>query len=189
MPHRGGCSWQRKIGHLITGAAIILVSGPLLSRAAGSIYLPLIVRQPPATTPTQTVTPTATPTLTPTATATPTQTPTATTTPIPTPAGTNVVCNANGAVQICAWVSQGTPSRGSVVTVYGRLLSAGVGQAAQTLTATWHYKTTTASCQGSTGSSGLASCSRNIGQATVGYRVNVTVVIAGYQATTWFVPQ
>ena len=138
-------------------------------------------------TATQTPTATATVTATPTATFTATQTPTST--PPPPPAGVNVVCNDYSGAQICAWVSNGAPSRFSEVAVYGRLLISGAGQAGRPMTATWYYKTTSPTCTGATGSAGVASCSRNIGGATLGYRVNVLVVIAGYQATTWFVPQ
>lgn len=153
----------------------------------------------PTSTATGTPTPTVTamPTVTPTTTSTPTHSPTATVTPIPTatpttqppPAGVNVVCNNYGATQICAWVSHGTPARGTTVTVYGRLLSGGSGVADRTMMATWHYKTTAPTCTDSTGASGVASCSRNIGQATPEYKVNIAVVIDGYGATTWFVPQ
>ena len=57
------------------------------------------------------------------------------------------------------------------------------------MSATWHYKTTTSSCDGTTNLGGLASCSQSIGQATIGYQVNVDVSINGYVATTWFTPQ
>lgn len=183
----------------------------------GVIYLPLVLLSwppaaaPPTATATATPAPTATATATatatwtstatatatstasttPTATSTKTNTPsrTPTATPMPPPAGVNVVCNNYGASQICAWVSDGTPSRNSTVIVHGRLLIGGIGQMGQMMTATWHYKTTTPTCTGTTGSTGVASCSRNIGTATLGYRVNITVVIGGNQATTWFIPQ
>jgi hypothetical protein len=57
------------------------------------------------------------------------------------------------------------------------------------MTTSWHYKTTTSSCSGVTGADGVAACSRGIGRATSGYRLNVDVVIDGYGATTWFTPQ
>jgi len=78
---------------------------------------------------------------------------------------------------------RGSSLRGS------RLRINGVGQANQAMNTTWHYKTTTSYCSGTTGSTGLASCSRNIGNATVGYTVNVDVAIGGYSVTTWFTPQ
>jgi hypothetical protein len=100
-----------------------------------------------------------------------------------------VRCQSSGATEICAWVSKGHPSQNSTVTVYGRLLVNGVGQSGLTMATTWHYKTTTSTCSGITGPSGVAQCSRDIGRATIGYQVNIDVVIGGYQVTTWFTPQ
>lgn len=109
--------------------------------------------------------------------------------PPPPMSGANVVCNQIGSTQICASVSSGSPSQYSTVTVYGRLLVNGVGQSGQTMSTTWHYKTTTSTCSGSTNASGMAQCSRSIGRATKGYRVNVDVEIGGHTVTTWFTPQ
>ncbi|HVN53469.1 MAG TPA: hypothetical protein VMT46_03990 [Anaerolineaceae bacterium] len=103
--------------------------------------------------------------------------------------GENVQCAASGPAQICAWVSNGSPRQNSTVTVYGRLLVNNVGQAGQSMATTWHYKTTTPTCPGLTEGTGIASCSRSIGGATVGYQVNVDVSIGGYGVTTWFIPQ
>jgi competence protein ComEC len=158
------------------------------------IYLPVIMRHfaPPTPTPTATVTPisTPTPTLPPTPTATPmpTNTPTPTKTPTPIPSD-NMRCQSSGAAEICAWVSNGHPSRYSTVTVFGRLLVNGVGQSGLTMETIWHYKTTISYCSGTTGPNGVAQCSRSIGGATIGYQVNIDVVISGYQVTTWFTPQ
>ena len=146
------------------------------------IYLPIIVKPlPPTETPMPSWTPLATatpvtphPTLseTNTPTNTPTLTPSQTATAVvPPPTGLNVVCNTNGAAQICAWISNATPTKNSTVTVYGRLLINNVGQANQTMTATWHYKSSTPTCSGTTDNSGNASCSRSIGTATSGYKV------------------
>jgi hypothetical protein len=179
----------------MTGFAIIL-----------SIYLPLVfafsapapTRTPTATatatrTPTATATTTATRTHTPTATATPmptrTPTPTRTATIVPPPVGINVVCQRVAAAEICAWVSADAPAQNSNITVSGRLLLNGAGPANQTMTATWYYKTSTPTCTGNTTTAGQASCTRNIGRATLDYRVNIDVAIAGYQATTWFTPR
>ncbi|MCZ7568847.1 MAG: hypothetical protein M5U01_09700 [Ardenticatenaceae bacterium] len=140
-------------------------------------------------------TPTRLPTFTPEPTATwpPTWTPepqvTPTTTPVPPPSGDNVVCRQDGAAQLCAWVSDGAPRQYSNLTVYGRLLVNGAGQYGQPMNTTWHYRTTTSACSGTTGSSGIASCTRGISRATLGYRVDIDVSIGGYQATTWFVPR
>jgi hypothetical protein len=118
--------------------------------------------------------------------------PTSTPTPAPSdtpPAGANVVCQHSGGAEICAWVAQGNPRQNSTETVYGRLVVGGVPQAGRPMNTTWHYKTTVSSCTGTTGADGVAACSRSIGRASLGYRVNVDVVIDGYAATTWFVPQ
>jgi len=158
----------------------------------------------PSATPTSTTTPTKTSTPTPTATATntptPSATPTSTTTPTktstPTPTATaaplpgeNEVCRDIGNVQICGSVSNATPSQYSTVTVYGRYLVNGAGEAGHTMDTTWHYKTTTSYCSGTTNSNGIAQCSRSIGRASIGYRVNVDVEINGYKVTTWFTPE
>ena len=148
---------------------------------------------PPTVTPTSTVT--RTPTLTPTSTATPTTTPTQTRTPtpVPTPSGTNVDCNDFGNVQVCAWVSDGTPTRNSTVAVYGRLYVNGQPVSSLPMHAVWHYATTSPSCDGTTGTSGIASCSRSIGNATIGRTVTINVTITyngqNFGATTFFVPR
>jgi competence protein ComEC len=139
-------------------------------------------------TPTPTVSATPTRTVMPTHTATPTPTATPTRSPTPIP-GDNVRCQSSGAAEICAWVSNGHPSRYSTVTVFGRLLVDGVGQSGLTMETTWHYKTTISYCSGTTGPNGVAQCSRSIGGATSGYQVNIDVVISGYPVTTWFTPQ
>jgi hypothetical protein len=102
--------------------------------------------------------------------------------------GVNVVCNQIANAQICASVSNGTPAQNSNVTVYGRLLIDGVGQPGQVMNTTWHYKTTTFTCSGTTGANGLAQCTRSIGRASLGFQVNIDVQIGGYTATTWFTP-
>jgi len=57
----------------------------------------------------------------------------------------------------------------------------------------WHYKTTTSGCSGTTDSSGTASCSRSISRATIGYTVSigVTFTYSGqvYVTGTNFTPQ
>ena len=114
-------------------------------------------------------------------------TPTASPPPAPMP-GYNVACQQYGTAQICGSVSNPNPARYTTVTVYGRLVVNGVGQANQTMNTTWYYKTTTSSCSGTTGPGGLAECSRYISGATAGYQVNVGTTVAGYGATTWFTP-
>ena len=173
---------------LLALALCLVISAPALAGPT-VLYLPIIVNPPlPTPTLTATRTPTHTPTATRTATRTPSRTPTRTPTVPPMP-GYNAVCQTYGAAQLCASVSNPSPSRYSTVTVYGRLRIGGAGQSGQSMTATWYYKTSTPTCYGSTDAAGLASCSRSIGSATLGYQVNVVIDIAGYSATTWFTPQ
>ena len=103
--------------------------------------------------------------------------------------GDNVVCQEVGETELCAWVSNGTPPRFSTVTVYGRLLTNGVGQSGLVMETTWHYRTTTSYCDGLTAADGIADCSRSIGGASADYQVNIDVEIEGQTVTTWFVPE
>jgi len=120
--------------------------------------------------------------------------PTVTPTPSPTPEWTigNVVCNSIGAVQVCAWVSNPTPTRNQDLTVYGRLLDDGTPRPGLPLHTVWHYKSTTPTCDATTGPDGEGSCTRNIGAATTGYDVHVDVTISyngqTYTVTTFFTP-
>jgi beta-lactamase superfamily II metal-dependent hydrolase len=107
--------------------------------------------------------------------------------PAPMP-GYNVQCSQSASVQICASVSDPNPVQNESVTVYGRLRVNGVGQAGQTMNAVWHYKSSTPSCSGMTGSDGVGSCSRQIGLASIGYTVTVNVSISGYAVNTSFTP-
>ena len=154
----------------------------------------------PTDTPTPTNTPTSTPTNTPTDTPTPTNTPTDTPTSTPTPTsvatpnGANVSCpEYTGYVQICAWVSNGSPNQNNTLTVYGRLIASGVPIVGAPMHTVWHYKTTTPTEDCTTGSDGIGRCTRNIGNATAGYTVSVNVTITyqglNYGASTWFRPQ
>jgi len=184
------------VGVVLTVAAF-LGQGGARTAAEGQgtiprpIYLPLVMAAPtPTPTPVPTDTPTPAPTSTPMPLPTATSTPTATPTPGPGPMpGVNVQCSQVGNVEICASVANAFPAQRTTQTVYGRLLINGAGQAGQVMNTTWHYKTTDPTCQGVTGSNGVAQCSRDIGRATVGYQVNIDVNINGYQVVTWFTPQ
>ena len=77
-----------------------------------------------------------------------------------------------------AMVSNASPRQNSSITVSGTLKSAGKPVAGMPMTATWRYKTTTSYCTGVTNAAGVASCSRRISRATVGYPVRVTLVFA-----------
>jgi hypothetical protein len=134
------------------------------------IYLPLISKSLPPTP-------------------TPTPTPLPSPTPAPPPSGHNVVCQQFDADELCAWVSNGSPARYSNVTVYGRFYQNGVPVSGLGMSTTWYYRTTTVGCTGMTNAAGIASCTRSIGQASLGYQVNIVVVIGGRQVTTWFTPQ
>lgn len=185
---------------IATTAVLVSLSASLTSATSSfqqwdgtPAFLPYI--QKPANTPTFTPTPTATATSTATSTPTPSSTPTATPIPtatatsIPLPSGDNQVCNTTGNVQICAWVSNGTPDKFSTVVVYGSLRVSGQPQDGHGMTSTWHYRTTTVTCDsGVTGTNGIASCSRSIGNASSDYQVDVVVKILSYQVTTWFIP-
>lgn len=162
---------------------------------AGPVYLPLVTGSSvtlPTWTPTETATatPSATPTRTPTP--TPTRRPTATPTPAA-PPGVNVDCRLVGIVQVCASVSSGSPARYSNVTAYGRLYAAGSPVAGAAVHTTWHYRTVTQTQDCVTGVDGVGHCTRSIGGASAGYRVNVDVRVTYqggyYTAYTWFTPQ
>lgn len=107
--------------------------------------------------------------------------------PIP---GENIHCNTYGDVEVCASVSNATPTQYSYVTVYGRLVVNGSAQVGKTMYSTWHYKTTTSYCDGNaTDEGGIVSCTREISRATKGYQVNINVTIDGYSVTTAFTTQ
>jgi len=110
--------------------------------------------------------------------------------PIPPPMrDETVVCEEIGNVQICGSVSNATPSQYSTVTVYGRYLVDGVGQAGQTMGATGDYETVTRDCSSVTGTDGIAECNRGIAGASKGYQVDVDVEINAYEVTTWLMPE
>ncbi len=119
---------------------------------------------------------------------TPTPTPVPPQPPGPLP-GENIHCNEYGNVQVCASVSDASPSKYSHVTVYGRLVMDGGAVQGETMASAWHYQSTTSYCNsGITDSGGIASCERYIGPATAGYQVNIDVTISGYSVTTSFTP-
>jgi hypothetical protein len=181
---------------LLLGVAQTVAHSQALSPAA---YLPIVARPwPPTATPTMLPTETPVP---PTATATtlipptipsfptspPGQTPTGTPPPM---TAVNFVCSPAGtATQLCAWVTNGTPAQLTDVTVYGRYWVNGAGVAHQTMQTAWHYRSTSNSCGATTDENGVAHCFRNIGGATVGYRVNIDVTVNGVTVQTWFIPR
>jgi hypothetical protein len=152
----------------------------------------------PITNPSPSSSPTPTATSAPTSTPTPRPSPTATQPPAP--SGGNVsssgclpsVSNVSDLVQAC--VSNSNPSQNSRVTVYGRLIVGGkaVGSGV-TMNTTWNYKTTQSECSGTTDSSGVASCTRDISRASKGYTVVIDINFSyngrNYNGSTSFTPQ
>src|SRR5262249_50250940 len=148
-----------------------------LPSAAPTVAQPSPVRDTPSTTPTgvSSTPPTVSPnTTTVPQTATRVSVPTATTAPPTPPTGVIVVSESHAT----ASVSDPTPRDQTTVTAIGKLPDrGGHGVSGATMHATWHYETTTATCDGGpTDASGTASCSRDIGTATPGYRVVIDVV-------------
>lgn len=109
----------------------------------------------------------------PAATSTPTPWPGLT----PAPTATPLPSSAIGDYAAAAWVSDPSPRQRSNVTVYARLTEAGQPVAGATMVAEWAYRTTTSYCSGNTGADGVASCTRFISMATIGYRVVITVTL------------
>jgi len=124
-----------------------------------------------------------------------------TSTPIPTPTSVpvnipavNCLAAINSSVnQAQACVNNSSPSKNSNVTVYGRLVVGGQVIKNVAMDTTWEYKTTTSYCSGNSGSSGVASCTRSIGNASSGYRVYITIHFSyggqSYSDVTSFVTQ
>jgi hypothetical protein len=152
---------------------------------------------------TPTIAPTATTQTSPSATPSPSPSPAPSPTPVPTPSPTPQSTPAPAAaaillvpaanVVVIASASNDKPAQHSDVTITARLMNDGQPVADAPMTATWHYKTTAPTCTGQTGSDGVASCGRNIGGATRGYPVKITVVFnwngEQYTAQTSFTPQ
>jgi hypothetical protein len=121
----------------------------------------------------------------------PTPTPVPATTPAPVVAIAGV--QTTGDVVVTASVSDSQPEKRSKVTVSARLTSGGQPVADVPMQVTWHYKTTSPSCTGTTDAAGNASCTRNIGGATTGYPVRLTVAFTWngqtYTGETSFTPR
>jgi hypothetical protein len=169
----GAKIWRTdRSGTILVTSDGVTVTFPQTYTGAFAVYLPLISRPDAAPVPT----------------------PQPTSGPVPTPTtppvlGPNQQCASSGAATLCAWVSNANPAQGSNLTVYAQLLVNGIGQSEQALSTTWHYKSTHPTCAGTTDGTGLASCVRSIGQASLGYQVNVDVQLCGLSVTTWFTPQ
>jgi hypothetical protein len=92
--------------------------------------------------------------------------------------------NFYGPTTVRAYVSNPNPVQNSNVTVYGQLVVNGLGANGAVMDTSWHYKTTTSSCSGTAGPDGVASCTRNIGGASHGYTVVISVVFT-YNGQTY----
>ena len=96
-------------------------------------------------------------------------------------------------VQVSASVNNAAPSQYSYVTVSGTFLNNGQPVSGVEMDTAWHYKTTTSYCSGTTDGSGVASCSRDISRATIGYTVQIDVTFTWqgqtYTTSTSFTPQ
>jgi|GEM_PF-6421811 len=79
---------------------------------------------------------------------------------------------AAGPLTASANVDQPNPGKNARVTVTGKLNQAVPGA---TMNTTWHYKTTTSNCAGTTDGNGTAACTRDISRATAGYTVIIDV--------------
>jgi hypothetical protein len=101
--------------------------------------------------------------------------PTTTVAPINVPAANCLPQITTNQTLVQACVSNPTPSKNSNQTVYGRLIVNGQVIKNVPMYTTWYYKTTTPTCEGNSGSSGVASCTRNIGGASSGYEVDIDV--------------
>jgi len=129
---------------------------------------------------------TPSPTPMPTHTPTPTRVPSRTPTPPPTPSPT-------AHVEVTASVSDSSPRRGSVVTVYGRITCDGRGVAGVPMRSDWEFRSVTVPCDSTTNGDGVASCSLPVLLAAKGHYVAVEVAFTyegrTYRATTGFTPR
>jgi len=150
----------------------------------------MILKAYPTPTSTPTPTPTRTPTPTPTRTPTLTRTPTSITHPII--PGYNYHCAIynNGTLLLCATVSRTEASSldGDPVTVTARYIVSGRPVSNATINMTWYYYGLVQTCQATTNSNGIASCTKStpwVGTRT--YTVSISVSAGGISTSTSFV--
>ena len=136
--------------------------------------------------------PSPTPTATPPRSPTPSPTPTATRAPTPTATRLPTLRPASR-IEVSARVSDSSPKRGAVVTVYGQITKDGVGVAGVLMETEWEFRSITVPCDSTTNSDGVASCSLPILLAAKGQYVTVQVAFTyqgqTYRATTGFTPR
>lgn len=96
-------------------------------------------------------------------------------------------------VLVAASVTNASPAQQTEVTVVANFTDNGNPIVGALMTASWYYKTVTRTCTGTTNSVGVASCTRYIAGATIGYKVliNIEIVWHGqrYTASTSFTPK
>lgn len=115
-----------------------------------------------------------------------------TVTPIRQPATTTA---SSSGLTASASVSDPAPRQNQSVTVTAKLVDgSGTGVPGASMSTTWHYKTTASTCVGGpTNVDGIATCSRDIGGASIGYSVRVDVVLTlggqTYTTSTSFTPK
>jgi hypothetical protein len=85
-----------------------------------------------------------------------------------TPCGTT--CSASG-----AYVTDSSPRQNTTVGIGATLRCGGTPISGASMSAAWHYRTTTSYCNGTSGGNGVASCSRFISGASIGFFVRIDV--------------
>jgi hypothetical protein len=103
--------------------------------------------------------------------------------PAPAPARTATIFAPVAKYTATASVSNAAPRKNSTVTVTGTLLQNGKPVKGAKMLTTWGFKTTTSTCNAITGATGKASCPRNIGKATPGVKVVITVKFTDAKGT------
>jgi hypothetical protein len=97
----------------------------------------------------------------------------------------------SGVANIC--MTNPTPNQRADNTVYVRFLANGKPVSGVPMNAVWRYKSTAPTCSGVTDNDGVASCTRNIGDATEGFEIKVQVSLnyngQNYTAETSFTPR
>lgn len=109
--------------------------------------------------------------------------------PSPAPARTPPPAD-SAACSASARVDNEAPAKSTRVTVTGVLECPGSSPVGATMAASWKFKSTTSSCEGVADDGGVASCSRSVGGASSGFRVEIVVTFSfegeHYTAVTGF---
>lgn len=102
--------------------------------------------------------------------------------------GKKGACEKIRAARVCVSVSTAKPSPRTSITVYGSFRIRGVPQDGESMKATYRYRGTVATCQGTTDDSGAASCIVYFPGGKRGNVVQVKVKFEGYTVDTSFRP-